>query len=85
MQLGQSQEQELAPHQHRQEVDGIVMANPQKQRLAIRVHAQVIRRFKKYLAILTFHHILYVCNHLSKQTLAVIFVFNSKWRVVILW
>ena len=77
----QSQGQELAPHQHRQEVDGIVMANPQKQRLAIRVHAQVIRRFKKYLAILTF----YVCNHLSKQTLAVIFVFNSKWRVVILW
>ena len=63
MQLGQSQEQELAPHQHRQEVDGIVMENPRKQRRVIRVHAQVGYRFKK---ILYHTHFTVLINQVSK-------------------
>ena len=76
MQPDQSQGQELAPHQHQEEVDGIVMESPRKQRLVIRDHAQVSRRSEKYF---TMHF--FVCNLLSKQTLVILFssIVNGGW------
>ena len=43
----QNQEKGLAPHQHRQEVDGIVTVNPTKPHRVLLVHARVRFRVGK--------------------------------------